>query len=109
VVRGLKELGFKQSQLDECVFFRGTTIFMVYKDDGILIDPDNSKIEQVMSDLQAKFEEQDEEYLSEYLGVKIQKHKDGSIEFTVNRFNLGGSEIVGPRRQELVQDSGHTI
>jgi hypothetical protein len=55
---------------------------MVYVDNGILIDPDTSKIEQAMSDLQGKFEVQDKGDLSEYLGVKIRKHKDGSIEFT---------------------------
>jgi hypothetical protein len=55
---------------------------MVYVDDGILIDPDNSQIDKAMSDLQSKFEVQDEDDLSDYLGVKIQKHSDGSIEFT---------------------------
>jgi Reverse transcriptase (RNA-dependent DNA polymerase) len=81
LVKGMKELGFQQSQSDECFFFRGTTIFMVYMDDSILIDPDQSKIEQAMSDLQARFEVQDEGDLSDYLGVKIHKHQDGSIDF----------------------------
>jgi hypothetical protein len=45
---------------------------MVYVDDGILIDPDNVKIEK---DLQLKFEVQDEADLSDYLGVKVQKHQ----------------------------------
>jgi hypothetical protein len=71
-----------QSRTDECVFFQGTTIFMVHVDDGILIDPDNSQIDKTMTDLQSKFEVQDEGDLSDYLGVKIQKHPDGSIEFT---------------------------
>jgi hypothetical protein len=77
LVKGLKELGFQQSQSDECVFFQGTTIFMVYVDDGILIDPEQSKIDQAMSDLQARFEVQDEGNLSDNLGVKICKHQDG--------------------------------
>jgi Reverse transcriptase (RNA-dependent DNA polymerase) len=82
LVKGLKELGFDQSKTNECVFFRGSTIFMVYVDNGILIDPDGSKIDQAMNDLQSKFEVQDKGDLSDYLGVKIQKHPDGSIEFT---------------------------
>jgi Reverse transcriptase (RNA-dependent DNA polymerase) len=82
LVKGLKELGFQESQSDFCALFRGTTIFMVYVDDGILIDPDNVKIEQAMLDLQARFEVQDKGDLSEYLGVKIRNIKDGSIEFT---------------------------
>jgi Reverse transcriptase (RNA-dependent DNA polymerase) len=82
LVKGLKELRFEQSKLDECVFFQGTMIFMVYMDDGILIDPDNSWIDKAMLDLQSKFEVQDKGDLSDYLGVKIRKHPDGSIEFT---------------------------
>jgi Reverse transcriptase (RNA-dependent DNA polymerase) len=61
---------------------QGTTTFMVYVDDGILIDPDKEKIESALLDLQSKFEVQDEGDLSDYLGVKVQKHADGSIEFT---------------------------
>jgi hypothetical protein len=51
-------------------------------DDGILIDPNKSKIDQAMLDLQARFEVQDEGDLSDCLGVKIHNHQDGSIEFT---------------------------
>jgi Reverse transcriptase (RNA-dependent DNA polymerase) len=83
LVKGLKELGFDQSRTIKCVFFQGTRIFMVYVDDGILIDPDGSKIDEAMNDLQSKFEvQEDEGDLSDYLGVKIQKHPDGSIECT---------------------------
>jgi Reverse transcriptase (RNA-dependent DNA polymerase) len=82
LVKGLKELGFVQSRTNKCEFFQGTTIFMVYVDYGILIDPDNSQIDKAMTDLQSKFEVQDEGNLSDYLGVKIQKHPDGSNEFT---------------------------
>jgi Reverse transcriptase (RNA-dependent DNA polymerase) len=81
-VKGLKELGFAQSKADKCVFDRGTMTFMVYVDDGILIDPDKEKIESALLDLHSKFEVQDEGDLSDYLGVKAQKHTDGSIEFT---------------------------
>jgi hypothetical protein len=39
---------------------------MVYVDDGILIDPDNKKIEAALKDLKSKFEVQDEGDLSDY-------------------------------------------
>jgi Reverse transcriptase (RNA-dependent DNA polymerase) len=60
LVKGLKELVFAQSKADECVFYRGTTTFMVYVDDGILIDPDKEKVESALLNLQSKFEVQDE-------------------------------------------------
>jgi hypothetical protein len=41
--RGLTELGFKQSSVDECVYYRGTSILLCYVDDTILIDPSNSE------------------------------------------------------------------
>jgi Reverse transcriptase (RNA-dependent DNA polymerase) len=77
-VKGIKDLVFGQS--DECVFYQGNTIFMIYMDDGILIDPDNSKIKEAMSDMLAKFEVQDKGDLSDYLRVKVRKPSDGSIE-----------------------------
>jgi Reverse transcriptase (RNA-dependent DNA polymerase) len=82
LVKGLKEMGFVQSTADECVFYQGTTMFMVYVDDGILIDPDKEKVSKAMLDMQARFEVQDEGDLSDYLGFKVSKHDDGSLEFT---------------------------
>ena len=37
--KGSINIGFKKSEVDECVFTRGTTIFMCYVDDGIFVDP----------------------------------------------------------------------
>jgi hypothetical protein len=70
---------------------------------GILVDPDKEKINCALRDLQSRFEVQDEGDLSDYLGVKVQKHPDGSIEFTqpqlvdsilddLRLINHGGSE-----------------
>jgi hypothetical protein len=48
--------------------------------DGILIDPNQEKIESALKYLQLKFEVQDKGDLLVCLGVKDQKHPDGSIE-----------------------------
>jgi hypothetical protein len=71
--------------------------FMVYVDNGILIDPDKGKIDSALLDLQSKFVLQDEGNLSNYLGVKVQKHSDGAMDYSAstNRFNSGRSEIAG--------------
>ena len=37
--KGLQECGFSPSQVDECVFYKGTVIFMVYVDNAILLSP----------------------------------------------------------------------
>jgi KUP system potassium uptake protein len=82
LVKGLTELGFVQSKVDECVFYRCTTIFLVYVDDGVLLDPNPKRWQEAIDDMQRIFNVQDEGDLSDYLGVKIEKHTDGSFEFT---------------------------
>jgi Reverse transcriptase (RNA-dependent DNA polymerase) len=52
---GLEQLGFEQSKQDECVFYRGKTIFLVYTDDAIILAPDDSTIDQCISDLSTSF------------------------------------------------------
>jgi hypothetical protein len=44
--QGLTQLGFTQSTVDDCVYYRGSTILLCYVDDTILIDPSNDEIEQ---------------------------------------------------------------
>jgi Reverse transcriptase (RNA-dependent DNA polymerase) len=72
----LKELGFIRSKVDDCLYYRGSTMFLVYVDDGILIDPDPAAVEQAMRDLSSKFEIEDEGAIDDYLGVKIAKGKE---------------------------------
>jgi Reverse transcriptase (RNA-dependent DNA polymerase) len=43
---GLQVLGFKQSTIDDCLYHRGCTMFLVYVDNGILIDPDPAAVEK---------------------------------------------------------------
>ena len=46
---GLKKRGFKQSKVDQAVFYKGQTIFIVYVDDGILIGPDKGEINEIIA------------------------------------------------------------
>jgi len=43
--KSLLKLGFKPSKHDECIFYYGKTIFIVYTDDTILLRPDQQKID----------------------------------------------------------------
>ena len=80
--KGLEDLGFKQSKFDECVFYRGTTTFLVYTDDGIILDPKKENVDQTVRDIRSKFNVEDQGDLADYLGVKVQRHKDGTYEMT---------------------------
>ena len=75
-------MGFEQSQTDECVFYCGTTIFMVYTEDGILCGPDREHIHKCIDCLKTIFEMTDEGSLDEYLGVKVAVLQNGSISLT---------------------------
>jgi hypothetical protein len=39
LTKGLKELGFRQSTVDECVFYKGTCVLLIYVDDTIILGP----------------------------------------------------------------------
>jgi hypothetical protein len=80
--KGLGELGFVQSGTDECVFYRGTTTFMIYTDDGIFCGPDEAEIAGCLKDLSSRFDITDEEDIDEYLGVKVTRDNDGTITLT---------------------------
>jgi hypothetical protein len=77
----VKELGFKQSRVDECVFYRGKTLYVLYTDDSLLAGPDAKEIQRVIDELQgkAKLAITVEGDLADFLGVNIDRRSDGSI------------------------------
>jgi hypothetical protein len=57
LTKGLKARGFIQSGiLDECVFYCGKLILMVYVDDCILMSPDNQDIDDVIELLKKRID-----------------------------------------------------
>ena len=60
------KLGFSQSKFDECVFYYGKTIFLVYTDDTILVGPDEKEIEKIVNTLSKNFKVEDQGDLSDY-------------------------------------------
>jgi hypothetical protein len=51
----------------------------VYTDDAIILDPEESGIDQCIQDLQTTFSVEDEGTIEDYLGVQITKLDDGSF------------------------------
>jgi Reverse transcriptase (RNA-dependent DNA polymerase) len=81
--KGLTEkLGFTQSAVDPCVYFRGTTVLMIYVDDGILTSPNAAELDQIISELGEHFKVTDEGEIDDYLGVKAERQSDGSIKLS---------------------------
>ena len=79
---GLRKRGFKQSKLDECIFYKDGILFIVYVDDAIIIGPNKRKIDEIIESLKKDYKLKDEGDLNEYLGIKMQRLEDGSRKLT---------------------------
>jgi len=79
-----EELGFKQSKVDECVYYRGKTLYVLYTDDSLLAGPDENEIQQIIDELQtkSKLSITVEGDLADFLGVSIERKEDGTIHMT---------------------------
>jgi hypothetical protein len=74
LVHGLVDtLKFNQSKVDKCVFYRGTTVLLIYVDDGIICGTNAVDIQTVIDELGALFDITDEGEIDAYLGVKISR------------------------------------
>jgi histone deacetylase 1/2 len=80
--KGLVDMGFQVSEIDECVFYRGDVILMAFVDNQIALSPNQASLDQLMIDLEARFDVTDEGELNDYLGVHINKRDDGTMELT---------------------------
>ena len=79
----LLEIRFTQSLIDNCVFYRGDTIFIVYVDDGIYIGDNDNQIVAIISQLQSfGLKIEDQGHSADYIRVNIKRLKGGGIEFT---------------------------
>jgi hypothetical protein len=76
------KLGFKPSVHDECVFYYGSTNFLVYTNDTIFLGPNKKEIEKVLKKLDATLNIEDQGELSDYLGIKIIRNPDGIMEWS---------------------------
>jgi len=79
MVDGLLKLGYIQSSIDECIFYRGTTIFFTYVDDGIFVDVLQKNSNRAVTELANVFDIEDKGDVTEYLGIKTDKLPGGVI------------------------------
>ena len=83
LVSKLQKAGFKQSKMDECLFFRGSCIYILYTDDSILAAPTKQETEAAIAAIQEQgLEITIEGDIGDFLGVKIERNKDGSYSLT---------------------------
>jgi len=107
----LLKLGVKPSQHDEYIFYYGKTIFIVYTDDTIFLGPDKEEIDLLVGRLRKTFKIEDQGELSDYLGIKIERKPDGTLEWTqptltqsiLKDLKLDGEEIKGRQNKPNIK------
>ena len=78
LVDKLVSLGYTTSLIDDCVFFRGDIIFMVYVDDGIFLGNNDAQLQQAIGEIQGLgLNIEDQGHPADYVGVNIKKLRDG--------------------------------
>jgi hypothetical protein len=45
-------VGFKQSVIDECLLYKGSSLFILYTDDSILVEINNNELQVIIKEMQ---------------------------------------------------------
>ena len=79
----LKKVGFNQSIIDECVFYKEDIIYVLYTDDSILAGPSEQRIQATIKKMQeVGLQLTIEGDLEDFLGVNIDRTSRGAIHLT---------------------------
>ncbi len=104
LVDKLKSIGFKQSEHDECVFYKGNAIYVLYTDDSILAGPDKDELNAIYQEMKNTGLDMTMEDggLSDFLGVNIERINETTfhlsqphlIEKIVSDLGLQGNNVA---------------
>jgi hypothetical protein len=83
LVTKLQEINFKQSLIDDCVFYWDAVIFIVYVNNGIFLGPSDQQLHDIINELRnLKLSIEDQGHPADYVGVSIKKCKNGIIKLS---------------------------
>jgi hypothetical protein len=77
--KGLEEMGFIKSKVDECVFYYKSCLVLIYVDDSIIMGPMQTQVTEVIKKISEKFKIQEEGDMCEFLGIEVIKGTDRSL------------------------------
>jgi hypothetical protein len=79
----LLDAGFTQSEQDECLFYHGKAVYILYTDDSLLTGPDDAELTKIIAKMQkVGLDITYEDGVDDFLGVNIDIRDDGSIRLT---------------------------
>jgi hypothetical protein len=81
----LVKLGFKPSKHDDCVFYKGSMVYVLYTDDSIIAGPDKTEILKTIELMKQELDITIEGTLTDFLGVNIDRRDDGTIKLSQPR------------------------
>jgi hypothetical protein len=79
LAKGLEEMGFVKSKVDECVFYYKSCLIIICVDDSIIMGPMQSQVTEAIKRISEKFKIQEEGGMCEFLGIEVVKGNDGSL------------------------------
>ncbi|KAL7474375.1 LOW QUALITY PROTEIN: hypothetical protein ACHAW6_000350 [Cyclotella cf. meneghiniana] len=83
LVSKLESIGFTQSRIDECVFYRDDIIFIVYIDDGIFVGTSDDQLSHVIKELTDRgLQIENQGHPVDYIGVNIKRLPDDLYKFS---------------------------
>jgi hypothetical protein len=83
LITKLREINFKQSLIDDCIFYWNDLIFIVYVDDGIFLGSSDEQLRGIINKLwNLKLSIEDQGNPADYVGVNVKKLKDSIIELS---------------------------
>ena len=83
IIKTLKKICFKQSNIDESIFYKGKVMYTLYTNDSILVGPNPEKINDILKLIRkAKLDITEKGTLEDFLGVSIDRKSDGTIHLT---------------------------
>ena len=101
----LTSIGFKKSEIDEGVFYRGRVVYILYTDDSILAAPTKEEVDKTIRDIKgAGLNVTIEGDINDFLGVHIEKVNDNEIKMTQPHLmkqiikDMGMNEQTKPRK-----------
>jgi Reverse transcriptase (RNA-dependent DNA polymerase) len=98
LVDKLKEVGFIPGEVDECLFYKGKSMFVLYTDDSILAGPDPQELNNIVKEMEAVgLKLTVEGDISDFLGVQIERVND-------NTSNLSQPHLINDVIKELHLD-----
>jgi len=86
LVKKLESAGFQQSKVDECVFYRGHCLYILYTDDPIPVEPTDNELADTIKAMKSKgLKLTIEGTINDFIGVNIKRRSDGSYNLTQKR------------------------